>query len=174
MLGLSEFDYFSQMDFIDVRFMENTATYYPSGHVSIQDFVGRRGMVFVRFQKVYFGYGNTTFNVAAYSADEFLIRKVELWKCTFEENTPFPSSIKLYSLNAHATTSAFRIIFRNVTFINTPIQVERLHNITFINSTYRDSSTHTSLVAISSEIRFQGNILFKNKTGYDGGALAVY
>ena len=174
MLGLSEFDYFSQMDFIDVRFMENTATYYPSGHVSIQDFVGRRGMVFVRFQKVYFGYGNTTFNVAAYSADEFLIRKVELWKCTFEENTPFPSSIKLYSLNAHATTSAFRIIFRNVTFINTPIQVERLHNITFINSTYRDSSTHTSLVAISSEIRFQGNILFKNKTGYDGGALALF
>ena len=176
-LGISEFKYFALLvDFIDVRFIGNTAT--PSeggGHVSIDDFVGNGGVVFVRFQKVYFGYGVVALDISVI-ADVSSVRQVELWKCTFETNTTRPDSIRLYSFTSHINpaTSAFRIIFRNVTFINTPIQVSWLSNVTFINSTFRDSSTYSSLTAISSEIRFQGYIAFENNSGYDGGALALF
>ena len=131
--------------------------------------------MFIRFQKVYFGFGVSGFEVATV-ADILSVRQVELWKCTFEANTTLPGRINLRSFSTHVNpaTSAFRIIFRNVTFINTPIRVLRLSNVTFINSTFRDSSTYTSLTAISGEIRFQGDIVFKNNTGYDGGALALF
>ena len=172
-LAILEFDYLAQVDFIDVRFMENTVTYDSSDHISIYNMLGSAGMVFVRLQKVYFGYGVTALQVSTLSTDIFSVREVEVCKCTFEVKASLPSSINLYSVNAHTATSEFRIIFRNMTFINTPIQVTRFRNVTFINSTFRDSSTHTSLAAISSEVRFQGNIVFKNNTGYNGGALAL-
>ena len=172
LIAILEFEYLVQVDFIDVRY---SATYDSSGHVSIQDFVlGRRGMVFITFQKVYFGDGITALHISTYSADVFSVRQVELWKCTFEKNLTLPDSIKIESAITLAATSAFRAIFRNVTFINTAIQVVRFRNVIFVNSTFCDSSTHTSLSAISSEIQFQGNIVFKNNTGYDGGALALF
>ena len=175
MVGILEFNYSAQVDFIDVRFIENTATSGSNGHVTIHDFLGSRGgMVFIRFLKVYFGYGTSALHVSTYSADVISVRQVELWRCTFEENTPLAYSIRLYSFNAFTANSASRAIFRNVTFINTPIQVIRFHNVTFINSTFCGSSTHSSLSAIASEIRFEGNILFMNNTGYDGGALALF
>ena len=175
-IGIWEFDYLAHVDFIDVRLMANTENHSSSGHVSIRDsVVGRGGMVFIRFQKVYFGDSILSLDVATF-ADIFSVRQVELWKCTFEANTSLPRSINLHSFSTHINpaTFAFRIIFRNVIFINTPIQVLRHSNVTFINSTFRDSSTYSSLKAISSEIRFQGNIVFKNNTGYDGGALALF
>ena len=172
-LAVLEFDYLAQVDFIDVRFMENTATYDSSDHISIYNMLGSGGMVFVRLQKVFFGYGVTALQVSTLSTDIFSVREVEVWNCTFEVKASLPSSIKLYSVNAHTATSEFRIIFRNLTFINTPIQVTRFRNVTFINSTFCDPSTYTSLAAISSEVRFQGNIMIKNNTGYNGGALAL-
>ena len=173
-----ELNYSAVVDIIDVRFLENTVPPREpqgSGHVSIKDTVGRGGTVFIGFQKVYFGYGVSALDVTTYSADVYSVRQVELWKCTFEKNTGLPFSITLQTLSVHINpaTSALRIIFRNVTFISTPIMVLRLSNVTFFNSTFRDSSTYSSLSAISSEIRFQGNIVFKNNTGYDGGALAL-
>ena len=175
-IGIWELDYLVQVDFIDVRIMANTENHNSNGYVSINDFIGRGGMVFIRFQKVYFGFGVFGFNVATFT-DIFSIRQVELWKCTFEVNTTLPPvpSINLYSFSTHVNpaTSAFRTIFRNVTFINTPIHVMRHSNVTFISSTFRDSSAYSSLTAISSEVRFQGNIVFKNNTGYNGGALAL-
>ena len=174
-LAIFEFKHLARVDFIDVRFMENTATSDSNGHVSIQDMVGRGGIVFVRFQKVYFGYGITALEVSTISADVFSVRQVELWRCMFEENTPLPGSIKLHSFSPYINpaTSALRIIFRNVTFMNTPIEVIRLSNVTFINTTFCNSSTDSSLIAISSEIHFHGNIVFKNNTGYNGGALTL-
>ena len=174
-----ELNYLAKVDFIDVRFVGNTCTIPREagvGHVSIEDFVGRGGMVFVRFQNVYFGSGITALGVATFSADVFSVRQIELWECTFEENTSLPYSINLFSYSVHINpaTSAIRIIFRNATFINTPIKILRLSNVTFINSTFCDSSTYTSLKVMSSEVQFQGNIVFKNNTGYDGGALALF
>ena len=173
-LVILEFDYLAQVDFTDVRFIENTAKHNSNGHVSIQDSVGRGGMVFITFQKVYFGYGIPALEVATF-ADIFSVRQVELWKCTFEANTTLPRSINLhnFSTRINPATSAFRIIFRNVTFINTPIWVMRLCNVTFINSTFHDSSTYPSLKAISGEVRFQGDTVFQNNTSYNGGALAL-
>ena len=183
-LAFAEFNHFATVDFINVKFMENTATVTSQldfiGHVSIRDLLGRGGMVYVRFQKVYFGYGVTALELYRLCADAFSVRQVELWNCTFEENTrpPHMYSIKLSTFNVNniinPATSALRIIFRNVTFMNTPILVLTLSNVTFINSTFCDSSTYTSLSAISSEVQFQGNIVFKNNTGYDGGALALF
>ena len=173
-LAILWFNHLAQVDFIDVRFMANTAASATNGHVSIDDVLGRGGMVVVRFQKVYFGYGTSALDVATYSADVCSVRQVEVCACTFVENTPLPSSVKVYSVNPHTATSAFRAIFRNVIFINTPIQVVRFHNVIFINSTFRDSYTYSSLSVISSELQFQGNIVFKNNTGYDGGALALF
>ena len=173
-LAISEFHYLARVDFIDVRFMENTASSKSSGHIYMNNVLGSGGMLFVRFQKVYFGYGNTALHVFTVSPDVF---SVELWECTFEENTTTgPVSVNLQSISPHINpaTSGFRIIFRNVTFVNTRILVFRLSNVTFINSTFHDSSTYTSLTAVSSEVRFQGNIMFKNNTGYDGGALALF
>ena len=128
--------------------------------------------MFVRFQKAYFRYGVFALDISITSHVSF--RQVELGR--FETNTTRPVSIRLYSFTAHINpaTSAFRIIFRKMTFINTHIEISFLSNGTFINSTFRDSPTHTSLSAISSEVRFQENIVFKNNTGYDGGALALF
>ena len=85
--------------------------------------------MFIRFQKVYFGYGTSGLDVATLSAAVFSVRQVELWKCTFEDNT-------------------FRVIFRNTTFINTPILVMRFRNVTFINAINKlycyVNPTHTS------------------------------
>ena len=174
-----EFNYSAIVDIIDVRFSGNNV--HPgdsqgSGHVSIEDIVGRGGMVLVTFRKVYFGYGIIALGVASYSADVYSVRQIELWKCLFEEKANLSPSIKLYSLSPHINpaTSSLRIIFRNVTFINTPIQILKLSNVSFINSTFCDSSTISSLSAIASEVRFQGNIVFKNNTGYNGGALALF
>ena len=174
-----ELNYSAIVNIIDVRFLDNTVS--PSDSrgkdlVSIQDTVGRGGMVFIGFQYVYFGYGVSALGVATYSADVYSVRQVELWKCTFEDNVPLSGSITLQTFSVHINpaTSAFRIIFRNVTFINTFIQVLMLSNVTFINSTFSDTSTYSSLSAVSSEVRFQGNIVFKNNTGYNGGALALF
>ena len=172
-----ELNYLAKVDFIDVRFVGNTIPPRGKdsvGHVSIEDLVGRGGMVFVRFQNVYFGSGITALGVATFSAGVFSVRQIELWKCTFEENTSLPYSINLFSnVHINRATSGIRIIFRNVTFINTPILVLSLSNVTFINSTFHDSSTYSSLTVMASDVRFQGNIVFKNNTGYDGGALAL-
>ena len=179
-LTIYEFHYLAQVDFIDVRFLENTASSTTSGHININNVLGSGGIVFVRFQKVYFRYGITALYIFTVPLDVFTVRKVELWKCTFEENTTTgPVSVALESYSPHiipatCTSSAFRIIFRNVTFINIRILVVRLSNVTFINSIIRDSSTDTSLNAMSSEIHFQGNIVFENNTGFDGGALALF
>ena len=121
-IAILEFNYSAQVDFIDVRIVENTATYDSSSLVSIHDLSGRGGMVFIGSQKVYFGYGISGLTIFE---DIFSVRQVELWKA----NTSLPPSINLHSFSTHSNpatcTSAFRIIFRNVTFINTPIQVTR-------------------------------------------------
>ena len=176
-IGIWDFNHLAQIGFANVRFVGNTITQTSvGGHVSIQDQLGKGGMVFVRFQNIHFEYAVTALEVSSFSADVLSVRQVELWNCTFVENTSLPNSIDLQSFSPHINpaTSAFRIIFSNVIFINTPIVVTRLCNVTFINSTFCDSSTSSSLAAISSEVRFQGNIVFKNNTGYDGGALTLF
>ena len=176
-----ESNYTAILNIIDVRILSKTVPPDDSvsnvynGHVSIKDKVGRGGMLFIRFQKVYFGC-NTALDVSTHSADVFSVRQVELWKCTFETDTNLHTfSIKLHSFSVHINpaTSAFRIIFRNVSFLNAPILVTRLCNVSFINSTFRDSSIHSSLSAISSEIQFQGNVMFQNNTNYNGGAMSL-
>ena len=174
-----ELNYSAIVNIRDVRFLNNTVHSSDSqGNdlISIQDAVGRGGMVFIGFQNVYFGYGISASGVATYSADVYSVRQVELWKCAFEDKVPLSGSITLQTFSVHINpaTSAFRIIFRNVTFIHTLIQVLMLSNVTFINSTFRDSSTYSSLSAISNEVGFQGNIVLKNNTGYNGGALALF
>ena len=173
-------NYLAQVDFIDVRFLGNTVNSNSRGvgHASFEN-LGKGGMVYLRLHKVYFGHGNRGLNIFTHSSgpesDIFSMRQVELWNCTFEENTTLPVSSTFQTLNTHINpdTSALRIIFRNVTFINTPIVVIRLSNVTFINSTFCNSSTTSSLTAISSKVQFQGNVIFKNNTSYNGGALTL-